>query len=143
MLCSWSQACCAAAGDTHITLSQRAEVAGAVIVTTPQEVALGDVRRSVEMFQKMKIPIVGVLENMSHHVCSGCGAHSHIFGKGGAAKLAGEFNVPVLGHVPLDMAAMEGGERGTPIVVGEPASPLSSVYQAAAAAVWERLQTCD
>lgn len=131
------------AGDTHITLSQQAVVSGAVIVTTPQDIALDDVRRSVEMFQKMKIPIVGVLENMSHHVCSGCGKQSHIFGRGGAEKLAAEFNVPVLGHIPLEVAAMEGGESGTPIVVGDPASPLTAEYRTAAAAAWERLNSSN
>jgi ATP-binding protein involved in chromosome partitioning len=114
-----------------------------MIVTTPQEVALDDVRRSVEMFQKMKIPIVGVLENMSHHVCSGCGKHSHIFGKGGAEKLASEFNVPVLGHIPMDEAAMEGGETGVPIVAGNPASLLTSEYHTAAAAAWHRLRPAE
>jgi ATP-binding protein involved in chromosome partitioning len=114
-----------------------------MIVTTPQELALDDVRRSVEMFQKMKIPVVGVLENMSYHICSGCGKHSHIFGTGGAEKLAAEFDLPVLGHVPMDVAAMEGGESGTPIVVGNPASRLTAEYQTAAAAAWQRLKSAN
>lgn len=129
------------AGDTHITLSQRATVAGAIMVTTPQEVALEDVRRSIKMLQHMKIDTLGVLENMSYHICSGCGKHSNVFGTGGAEKLAAQFDMPVLGKVPLNESAMEGGESGTPIVVGDPASPLTAEYYRVAAAAWQKLQS--
>eukprot|EP00892_Ulva_mutabilis_P005305 jgi/Ulvmu1/3146/UM015_0186.1 len=127
-------------GDTHISLAQRVNVSGALVVTTPQDVALEDVTRSVEMFHKMKISVSGIVENMSHHVCDGCGKKSYIFGTGGAAKLAELSGVQVLGHVPLDVKSMEASERGVPIVVSDPESPTSQQYHAIAKRAWANLQ---
>lgn len=120
------------AGDTHISLAQRVQVSGALVVTTPQDLALEDVTRSVEMFNKMNIRVCGIVENMSHHVCDGCGKRSYIFGKGGGDKLAQQTDLKVLGHVPLDVKSMEAGEAGAPIVVSDPDSPSSQEYFAMA-----------
>lgn len=129
--------CCT--GDTHISLAQRVQVSGALVVTTPQDVALEDVSRSVEMFHKMKIPVSGIVENMSFHVCDSCGKRSYLFGRGGADKLAQLSGLAVLGHVPLDVKSMESGETGVPIVVSDPESPSSKVYSAMAQRVWSSL----
>jgi ATP-binding protein involved in chromosome partitioning len=110
-----------------------------VVVTTPQEVALDDVRRGVEMLQKMEIPVVGVVENMSYFICPGCGDKAHIFGKGGASKLTQEASLELLGQVPLDISAMEASEEGTPIVITQPDSPITREYKKIAHAIWSSL----
>ena len=120
---------CACAGDTHITLAQRVEVAGAVMVTTPQEVALCDVRRGMHMFEKVGIPVLGVVENMSFHECGGCGRRSSVFGAGGGAKLAESGGVPLLGQVPLHEDAMQGGEDGTPVVLSQPEGTVAATFR--------------
>lgn len=120
------------AGDTHISLAQRVQVSGALVVTTPQDVALEDVTRSVEMLNKMNIRVYGIVENMSYHICDGCGKRSYVFGKGGGEKLAQQTLLQVLGHVPLDVKSMEAGEAGAPIVVSNPESPTSQEYFAIA-----------
>lgn len=128
-----------AAGDTHISLAQRAKVSAALVVTTPQDVALEDVSRSVEMFSKLDIRVCGIVENMSYYICDGCGKRSHIFGRGGGDKLAQQTQLPVLGHVPLDVKSMEAGEAGAPIVISNPESPTSQEYFVVARRLFETL----
>ena len=106
-------------GDAQLTLSQAVPLAGAVIVTTPQEVALQDVRRSVEMFRKVDVPILGVVENMSYFECPCCGDRAHLFGQGGADKIAGHFGVPVLARIPILPALREGGDTGRPAAASD------------------------
>jgi ATP-binding protein involved in chromosome partitioning len=116
------------AGDTQITLAQRVVMRGVAMVTTPQEVALADVRRSLGMFQKVDVPVLGVIENMAYHICGACGAESALFGRGGGARLAEEAGVPLLGRLPLDSAVMEGGESGTPVVLAHRDSAIAHSY---------------
>src|SRR5690606_5107451 len=103
-------------GDIQLTLSQRVPVAGAVIVTTPQDIALIDAKKGIEMFRKVDIPVLGVVENMSAFRCPNCGHESHIFGEGGGARIAGEFAAPLLGRLPLTMEIREQADGGTPTV---------------------------
>src|ERR1700750_2945376 len=90
-------------GDIQLTLSQKVPVTGAIIVTTPQDIALLDARKGLKMFEKVGVPIIGIVENMSIHICSNCGAAEHIFGEGGAAKMCEDYHVPFLGSLPLDI----------------------------------------
>src|SRR5437660_4352497 len=104
-------------GDIQLTLAQKVPVTGAVIVTTPQDIALIDARKGLKMFEKVGVPIVGIVENMSIHVCSKCGHAEHIFGEGGAEKMCREYNVPFLGSLPLDIHIREQADSGRPAVV--------------------------
>jgi ATP-binding protein involved in chromosome partitioning len=119
-------------GDVALSLSQSVPVAGAVLVTTPQSVSIADTRRAVHMYRKLNIPTLGLIENMSHFVCPGCGHESDIFGKGGGQRLADELTVPFLGHVPLQEPVRQASDRGVPIVIADPASPASVAIVAAA-----------
>jgi ATP-binding protein involved in chromosome partitioning len=119
-------------GDIALSLSQTVPVAGAVVVTTPQTVSLSDTRRAVAMYRKLNIPVLGLLENMSHFVCPDCGHESDIFGKGGGEQLASDMGAPFLGRVPLYEPVRTGGDAGVPIVVGEPGSPAALALAAAA-----------
>ena len=119
-------------GDVALSLSQSVPVSGSVVVTTPQTVSVADTRRAVRMYQKLNIPTLGLIENMSHFVCSSCGHESDIFGKGGGERLAGEMNVPFLGRIPIYEPIRVGGDTGVPIVVGEPNSPAARAFRAAA-----------
>jgi len=112
-------------GDVPLTLSQLVPLTGAITVTTPQEVALSDVRKGMTMFKKVNVPLLGVVENMSYFVCGHCGERTEIFSFGGGEQAAKKFNVPFLGRIPLDPAIREGGDQGSPIVVGSPESPQS------------------
>ena len=103
-------------GDVQLTLAQQAQLSGAVIVTTPQEVALGVARKGLRMFQQVNVPILGVIENMSGFICSHCHEETAIFDTGGGKRLADEYDVPLLGSLPLDPAIMKSGDSGTPIV---------------------------
>jgi len=116
-------------GDIQLTLAQRVPVSGAIIVTTPQNVALDDARKGLEMFRKVHVPILGVVENMGVHVCSNCGHAEAIFGEAGGKRLAGDYDVPVLGSLPLDRAIQAHMERGRPTVAAEPDGPLASAYR--------------
>src|SRR5580658_8207590 len=115
-------------GDIQLTLAQRVPVAGAIIVTTPQDIALADARKGVAMFEKVSIPVLGVVENMSVHVCSQCGHAEHSFGAGGGARMASEFKVELLGELPRDVRIREDADGGCPTVVAEPDSPRARLY---------------
>jgi ATP-binding protein involved in chromosome partitioning len=116
-------------GDIHLTLSQKIPVTGAVIVTTPQDIALLDARKGLKMFEKVGIPILGIVENMAIHVCSNCGHAEHIFGSGGGQRMAQDFNVEILGSLPLDIRIREQTDSGRPTVVAEPTGPLAQAYR--------------
>jgi ATP-binding protein involved in chromosome partitioning len=110
------------------------------MVTTPQEVALSDVRRSLNMLQKVHIPVLGILENMSYHKCACCGRRSEVFGAGGGALLAAAEGVPLLACLPLDEQAMHGGEEGAPVVLTHPYSAIGAAFRDAAAGVCKQLE---
>jgi ATP-binding protein involved in chromosome partitioning len=116
-------------GDIQLTLSQKVPVTGAVIVTTPQDIALIDARKGLKMFEKVGVPIVGIVENMSIHVCSNCGHAEHIFGHGGAEKMCADYNVPFLGSLPLDVRIREQADTGRPTVVADPDGPVARMYR--------------
>lgn len=122
-------------GDIQLTLSQKASVAGAVIVTTPQDIALMDAQKGIEMFRKVDIPILGIVENMAVHICSNCGHKEHIFGEDGGRRIAAEYGVQLLGSLPLALSIREQTDAGRPPVVAEPDSPLTAIYLQVAAAV--------
>lgn len=126
-------------GDIQLTLAQKVPVAGALIVTTPQDLALLDARKGVEMFAKVNIPVLGVVENMAMHVCSSCGHVEHLFGEGGGVKLAAQYGVELLASLPLAMAIREQADGGRPTVIAEPDSPLALTYQLLARKVGARL----
>ncbi len=116
-------------GDIQLTLAQRVPVTGAIIVTTPQDIALLDARKGLKMFEKVNIPILGIVENMSTHVCPNCGHESHIFGEGGAARMGKDYNVEVLGSIPLDIDVREQTDSGRPTVVAAPDSQVAVIYR--------------
>ena len=126
-------------GDAQLTLSQRAKLAGAVIVSTPQDLALIDARKGLNMFRKVNVPLLGIVENMSHFLCTDCGARHDIFGHGGAAAEAEKLGVPFLGEVPLEMAIRATSDDGTPIVASQPESPHAAHYQKIAAGLLAQL----
>lgn len=116
-------------GDVQLTLSQKVPVTGAVIVTTPQDIALLDARKGLKMFEKVGIPILGIVENMSIHICSNCGHAEHIFGEGGGQKMCADFGVDFLGGLPLTMAIRQQADSGTPTVVAEPDGKIAGLYK--------------
>jgi ATP-binding protein involved in chromosome partitioning len=116
-------------GDIQLTLSQKVPVAGAVIVTTPQDIALLDARKALKMFEKVEVPVLGIVENMATHVCSNCGHEEHIFGEGGGERMATQYNVPYLGSLPLDIRIREQADDGNPTVVAIPDSELTARYR--------------
>ena len=128
-------------GDTQLTLSQRVPVSGAVIVTTPQDIALLDARKGLMMFRKVAVPVIGVIENMALHVCTQCGHAEHIFGAGGGERMAVEYGIPLLASLPLDIRIREQSDGGRPTVVAEPAGALALAYDAMARRVAARLAT--
>jgi ATP-binding protein involved in chromosome partitioning len=119
-------------GDIQLTLAQRVPVAGAIIVTTPQDIALADARKGLAMFEKVSVPVLGIIENMSVHVCTNCGHAEHIFGAGGGTRLAAEHDVALLGELPLDARIREQADGGRPSVVAEPDGPAARAYVEAA-----------
>jgi ATP-binding protein involved in chromosome partitioning len=127
-------------GDIQLTLSQKARVAGAVIVTTPQDIALLDARKGIEMFAKVGIPVLGIVENMAVHVCSHCGQQDPIFGADGGRRIADEYGVELLGSLPLDPAIREQTDAGRPTVVSAPDSPAAETYRDIADRVRARLE---
>ena len=116
-------------GDIQLTLSQKVPVTGAVIVTTPQDIALLDARKGLKMFEKVGIPILGVVENMSTHICTNCGHTEAIFGHGGGEKMCKDFGVDFLGALPLTMAIREQTDSGRPTVVADPTGPVAAIYR--------------
>ena len=115
-------------GDVQITFSQQLKVSGALLVATPQDVALADVIRAKSMFDKVMIPIVGIIENMSYFVCDGCGKKHEIFSRGGAQRAAERFNIPYLGEIPITPALREGGDKGVPILIQDPKCEVSKSF---------------
>jgi ATP-binding protein involved in chromosome partitioning len=122
-------------GDVQMTLSQKAHVDGAVIVSTPQDVALLDARKGIDMFKQLNVPILGMIENMSTHICSNCGHEEHVFGHGGVAAEASKLGVPLLAEVPLDLQIRLAADGGAPIVASQPDSPQAQAFQAIASAL--------
>jgi len=116
-------------GDIQLTLAQKVPVTGAVIVTTPQDIALIDARKGLKMFEKVGIPILGVVENMSIHICPNCGHESHIFGSGGADKMCSDYGTELLGQLPLDAGIREQADSGRPTVVADPDGRVAEVYR--------------
>lgn len=116
-------------GDVQLTITQQIKLAGGVIVTTPQDVALLDVQRGITMFNQVGTPVIGVIENMSYHVCSGCGHRAEIFGHGGGARMAERFHVPFLGEIPLYRAVRACADAGRPIVAADPGHPVSGAIR--------------
>jgi len=126
-------------GDAQLSLSQTLPLSGAVMVTTPQDVSLLDVRKGLQMFRKMNVPILGIVENMAGFACPHCGHATAIFGEGGGEKLGKEFDVPVLASIPIDLETRVGGDTGEPIVVARPSSPQAEAFRRVAAGVRSRL----
>jgi ATP-binding protein involved in chromosome partitioning len=126
-------------GDIQLTLSQRAPVTGAIIVTTPQDIALLDAKKGLVMFEKVKVPILGIVENMAMHVCSKCGHIEHIFGGGGGARMADQYGVQFLGSLPLDIRIREQADSGRPTVIAEPDGPIAQAYREIARTVGARV----
>jgi ATP-binding protein involved in chromosome partitioning len=122
-------------GDIQLTLAQKAAVSGAVIVTTPQDIALLDARKGIEMFRKVNIPVLGIVENMAVHICSNCGHAEHIFGEGGGDKVAAQYNTQMLGSLPLDRRICAESDNGTPTVASAPDSDIAASYGAIASKV--------
>jgi ATP-binding protein involved in chromosome partitioning len=126
-------------GDVQLTLAQKVPVTGAIIVTTPQDIALIDARKGLKMFEKVGIPILGIVENMSTHICSSCGHEEHIFGAGGAERMAKEYGVELLGSLPLDISIREQADSGKPTVVADPDGRIAETYRAIARRVAVRI----
>src|SRR5262249_55066426 len=119
-------------GDIQLTIAQKVPVTGAVIAATPQDIPVMDARKGLKMFEQVGIPILGIVENMSTHVCSNCGHEEHIFGAGGAARMAKDYGVEVLGSLPLDIAIREQADSGRPTVVADPHGRAAEIYRAIA-----------
>jgi len=122
-------------GDVQMTLAQKAPVDGAIIVSTPQDVALIDARKGIDMFNQLHVPIVGMIENMSTHICSNCGHEEHVFGHGGVAAEAAKLDIPLLAEVPLDLQIRLASDGGAPITVSQPDGPQAKAFQDVAAAL--------
>ena len=116
-------------GDIQLTLSQKVPLAGAVIVTTPQDIALLDAKKGIEMFSKVSVPVLGVVENMAVHICSQCGHAEHIFGEGGGHAIAAEYGVPMLGALPLSLQIREQADSGQPVMVADPDGEAAGLYR--------------
>src|SRR5213593_717052 len=119
-------------GDVALSLSQTVPVAGAIVVTTPQQVSLADTRRAIAMYRKLNIPPLGIIENMSYFACTNCGHEADIFGHGGGERMAAELNIPFLGRVPIYQPIREGSDAGVPLMISEPGSPAAQAFMATA-----------
>jgi ATP-binding protein involved in chromosome partitioning len=119
-------------GDIQLTLCQRVPVSGAIIVTTPQDIALLDARKGLKMFEKVEVPVLGIVENMATHICSQCGHEEHVFGSGGGERMAHDYSVPLLGSLPLDIHIREQADGGTPTVAADPDGKVAEAYRAIA-----------
>ncbi len=127
-------------GDIQLTLAQKIPVAGAVVVTTPQDVATLDARKALKMFEKVDVAVLGLVENMAQHVCSNCGHVEHLFGDGGGRRMAETYGVPLLGSLPLEIGIREQGDAGVPIVAHAPGSAAAQAYAATARALVTELE---
>ena len=127
-------------GDIQLTLAQKIPVAGAVIVTTPQDIATLDAKKALKMFQKVEVAVLGIIENMALHVCSNCGHEEHLFGEGGGQRMAAQYGVALLGSLPLDISIREQGDVGRPIMVAAPDSQVADAYRQAARALVAQLE---
>ena len=125
-------------GDVQMTLAQKAQVDGAIVVSTPQDVALLDARKGIDMFQQLKVPLLGMIENMSTHICSSCGHEEHIFGHGGVAAEAAKLGVPLLAEIPLDLQIRLAADGGAPIVVSQPDSAQAQAFHKVARALVDK-----
>jgi len=125
-------------GDVQMTLAQKADVSGAIIVSTPQDVALLDARKGIDMFNQLKVPILGMIENMSTHICSACGHEEHVFGHGGVAAEAAKLGVPLLAEIPLDLQIRLAADGGAPIVTSQPDGARARAFHDVAAALVEQ-----
>jgi ATP-binding protein involved in chromosome partitioning len=130
-------------GDIQLTVVQTVALSGAVVVTTPQEVALIDARKAAAMFAKVNVRVLGIVENMSHFLCPDNGKAYPLFGTGGGAREAARLGVPLLGEIPLEMAVRESGDAGNPVVVSQPASATAQAFRKAARAVIATIETPD
>ncbi|MDI5884540.1 iron-sulfur cluster carrier protein ApbC [Cobetia amphilecti] len=128
-------------GDIQLTLSQKVPVSGAVIVTTPQDIALLDAQKGIEMFRKVKVPVLGVVENMSTHTCSQCGHSEAVFGAGGGERIADEYQTRLLGQLPLTLSIRENADGGRPSVIAEPDGEVAASFRAIARQVFESLES--
>ena len=126
-------------GDIQLTLAQKIPVAGAVIVTTPQDIATLDARKALKMFEKVEVPVLGIVENMAVHTCSNCNHVEHLFGEGGGQRMAAQYGVPLLGSLPLEIGIREQGDVGVPVVAAAPESAAAKAYVAAAQRMVEEL----
>jgi ATP-binding protein involved in chromosome partitioning len=126
-------------GDAQLTMAQQVPLTGSIIVSTPQDIALLDARKGLNMFRKVDVPVLGIIENMSVFVCPNCGHESHIFSHGGAKEVADQLGVDFLGDIPLDIEIRETSDSGQPIVVSHPASPHAKAYVAIAEALWAKV----
>ncbi len=127
-------------GDVQLTMAQQVPLAGAIIVSTPQDLALIDARKGLAMFQKTDVPVIGIVENMSYFICTKCGERHEIFGHGGAEQEALKLGVPFLGAIPLDLAIRERSDAGQPIVATMPDSPHSKIFRDIAARAWSEIE---
>jgi ATP-binding protein involved in chromosome partitioning len=130
-------------GDAQLTMAQQVPLAGAVIVSTPQDIALLDARKGLNMFKQVDVPVLGIVENMSYFLCPHCGGRSEIFAHGGARREAERLGAEFLGEVPLDLAIRETSDGGTPITVSAPGNPHALVFRAMAARIWEKIAGAD
>jgi len=128
-------------GDAQLTLTQKVPLTGAVVVTTPQDVALIDARKGLAMFRKVNVPVLGIVENMSYYICRHCGEREEIFGHGGGRKTAEMLGVPFLGEVPIDPKVVVGGDSGEPIVVLDPQSAAARAFEELAAHVVAQIES--
>ena len=126
-------------GDIQLTLAQKIPVAGAVIVTTPQDIATLDAKKALKMFEKVEVPVLGIVENMAVHTCSNCGHVEHLFGQGGGERMAAQYGVPLLGSLPLHVGIREQGDAGVPIVTAQPQSDAALAYVAIAERLLQEL----
>ena len=128
-------------GDAQLTLTQKVPLTGAVVVTTPQDVALIDARKGLAMFRKVNVPVLGIVENMSYYICRHCGEREELFGHGGGKKTADMLGVPFLGEVPIDPKVVTGGDTGKPIVVTDPASPAAQAFISVAKQIVQQIES--
>lgn len=126
-------------GDIQLTLAQKASITAAIVVTTPQDLALIDAKKAIGLFEKVNIPVLGIIENMAVHICSACGHVEHLFGEGGGEKLAKQYHVHLLGALPLSLAIREQADSGIPLVLADPESETSKLYQAIALQVVQQI----